>query len=305
MNDGIGTILVYGATGAQGNAVVQQLVEQGHPVIGLARDEGEAKQVREAGAEAVIGDFDDSASLERASQRASRVFLVLPLGLGPEKTRLYGRNAVDAANSADVELLVLNTSTRIPQEPTGLDAYEDKREVEGYLKESGVPFISLRPTFYMGNFLGPWTKPAIVNDGVVAYPIPAGVRASWISWEDMAAFAVAALERPGLAGRIFDVGGPEALDGGGVAQSFSEALGYPVSYYPLPVAEFEEGLSEAFGSETGRAIAGLYRWMEGREDTELFKTDAEALRKELAVDPTPLSAWVRAQEWSLSDHPAT
>lgn len=305
MNDAIGTTLVYGAAGAQGSAVVRKLVERGRPVLGLARDEAEAKQVREVGAEAVIGNFEDTESLQRANGRVSRVFLVLPLGLGPEKTRLYGRNAIHVAEGAGVELLVFNTSARIPEDPTGLDAYEDKREIEAYLKESDVPSISLRPTFYMGNFLGPWTKPAIVNDGVVAYPIPAGVRASWISWEDMAAFAVSALERPELAGRTFDIGGPEALDGEGVAQSFTEALGYPVSYYPVPVQEFEKGLSEALGPETGRAVAGLYRWMEGREDTELFTTDTKTLKKELAVEPMPLSAWVRSQEWSLAEQSAT
>lgn len=296
--DETATTLVYGATGAQGSAVVRKLVEKERSVLGLARSEDEAGQVRGMGAEVVIGDFEDTESLERASQRANKVFLVLPLGLGPEKTRLYGKNAVDAAKSAGVELLVLNTSTRIPEETTGLDAYEDKREIESHLQDSGVPFISLRPTFYMGNLLGPWTKPAIVNDGVVAYPIPAGVRASWISWEDMADYVVAALERPELAGRFFNIGGPEALDGEEVAGRFAKALGKPVGYYPVPVAEFEKGLSNALGPETGRAVAGLYRWMEGREDTEVFMADPGALNKELPVETTPLSAWIRAQDWN-------
>lgn len=296
--DDIGTTLVYGATGAQGSAVVRKLVEREQPVLGLARNEDEAEQVRGTGAEAVLGDFEDTESLERATGRVSKVFLVLPLGLGPEKTRLYGSNAVDAAKSAGVELLVLNTSTRIPQEPTGLDAYEDKREIESYLQEIGVPFVSLRPTFYMGNFLGPWTKPAIVNDGVVACPIPAGVRASWISWEDMADYVVAALYRPELSGRVFNIGGPEALDGEGIARRFADALGRPVTYYSVPAAEFEKGLSEALGPEAARAVAGLYQWMEGRESTDLFLADTEAFKKELPVKTTPLSSWIRAQDWS-------
>lgn len=298
MNYEIGTTLVYGATGAQGGAVLQKLIEDGQPALGLARDEGEAKWVREVGAEAVIGNFEDAESLKRASQRASKVFLVLPLGLGSEKIHLYVKNAVNAAENAGVELLVLNTSTRIPEEHTGLDAYEDKREIETYIHNSGVPFVSLRPTFYMGNFLGPWTKPAILNDAVVAYPIPVEVKASWISWEDMAAFAVAALRRPELAGRTFDIGGPEVLDGEGIAKRFTNALGKPVSYYPIPVAEFEKGLSEALGSETGSAVAGLYQWMEGREDTELFTTDVEVLKKDLPVEPIPLSSWIRMHEWT-------
>lgn len=300
MSEGTGaTTLVYGATGAQGGAVVRALLDAGQPALGLVRDEGEARQVREAGAEAVIGDFEDLGSLKRASERAGRVFLVVPLGLGSETTRRYGRNAIDAARSGGVELVVFNTSTRIPEEPTGMDAYEDKREIESYLAESRVPFVSLRPTFYMGNLLGPWTKPGIVREGVVAYPIPVGVRAAWISWEDAAAYAVAALERPRLAGRAFDIGGPEALDGDAVAERFASALGRPINYYPVPAGDFENGLSAALGPETGRSVAGLYRWMEGREDTDVFAAASEATERRLPVTPTPLSSWIREQDWSL------
>jgi uncharacterized protein YbjT (DUF2867 family) len=291
--------LVYGATGVQGGAVVRALLNAGQPALGLVRDEGEARQVRDAGAEAVIGDFEDLESLKRASEQAGRVFLVLPLGLGSETTRRYGRNAIDAVRSAGVELVVFNTSTRIPEEPTGMDAYEDKREIEGYLAESGVPFVSLRPTFYMGNFLGPWIKPGIVREGVVAYPIPAGLRASWINWEDAAAYAAAALRQPHLAGRTFDIGGPEALDGDAVAGRFASALARPVSYYPVLVDDFEKGLSAALGPETGRSVAGLYRWMEGREDTDVFIAQTETTKKHLPVAPTSLSSWIREQDWSL------
>lgn len=297
MSERDATTLVYGAAGAQGGAVVRALLGAKRPILGLAVDEREAGALRAAGAEAVVADFEDPDSLKRANERAGRVFLVLPLGLGSETTRRYGRNAIDAARSAGVELMVFNTSTRIPEERTGMDAYEDKREIEAYLTESGVPFISLRPTFYMGNFLGPWTKPGIVKGGVVAYPIPTGLRASWISWEDAAAYSVAALERPHLAGRAFDIGGPEALDGDAVAQRFTDALGRPIRYHPVPAGEFEKGLSAALGPEAGRSVAGLYRWMEGREDTDAFAVDTGALKEHLPVAPKPLSSWIREQDW--------
>lgn len=290
-------VLVYGATGAQGNAVTRHLLQRGRAVLALARNEQEAAQLRQQGAEVVIGDFENNESLKRASEGAQRAFLVIPQGLDTKTVRLYGRRAVEAAKETGVELLVFNTSTRIPQEVTDVDAFEEKRELEGYLRESGVPFVSLRPTFYMGNFSGPWTKPGIVNDGVVAYPIPKDLKASWISWEDMAELVVEALERPDLAGQAFEVGGPEALDGDDIETRFSQVLNRRIKYVMVPHDAFEEQLSAALGAQTGRAVTNMYRWMVGREDTLLFTTDTEHLERTFGVDLTPFATWIRRQRW--------
>jgi len=294
-------VLVYGATGAQGSAVVRRLLERGHQPVGLARTPAEADHLKQMGADAALGTFEAPESLQRASHGVNKVFLVIPLGLPAKTVRQYGEAAIAAARQAGVERLVFNTSTRIPDEVSNVDAFEEKRALEAYLADSGVPFISLRPTFYMGNFLGPWTKPGIVREGVVAYPVPPELRVSWISWEDMAAFTVAALERPELSNRTFDVGGPEALDGEGVASSFSEALGRTVRYVMVPHDAFERGLSSALGAQTGKSVAQMYRWMVGRERTALFTADAGLLNHTFGVEGTPLKRWIRQQNWRLSE----
>ncbi len=63
---------------------------------------------------------------------------------------IYGSNDI-------IKLLVFITSTRVPAMPTGVWAFELKRKMEARLLQGDLPFIVVRPTFYMENLLGPWT----------------------------------------------------------------------------------------------------------------------------------------------------
>ena len=290
--------LVYGANGAQGGAVLEELLSRGHTPIALVRDAGQGERFAERNINFEVADLNDASSLRRASNGVGKVFLTLPLGLDAATVKRFGENAVDAAKDAGVEKIVFNTGTRIPPEETSVDAFEEKRHIEAYLARSGVPFASLRPTFYYGNFLGSWIKPGIVNDAVVAYPIPAHLKAAWLSWEDAARFAVRALKQDDLNGHCIDIGGPEALSGEDIARRFSNALGHSVAYVMVPHDAFEQGLSQALGAEAGRSIADMYRWLVGREDTELFTVDPPRLEAAFGFTPTRLEPWIREQNWS-------
>lgn len=290
--------LVYGANGAQGGAVLAELLNQGHTPVAVVRDAEQGERLARRGIKFVVADLADASSLRRASQGVRKIFLTLPLGLDAATVKRFGENAVDAAKEAGVEKIVFNTGTRIPPEETNVDAFEEKRHIEAYLERSGVPFVSLRPTFYYGNFLGPWTKPGISNDAVVTYPIPVQLKAAWLSWEDAARFAVRAFEKDDLNGHFIDIGGPVALSGEDIAKRFSSALGHSVAYVMVPHDAFEQGLSQALGAETGRAIANMYRWLVGREDTKLFTVDPLHIKSACGFEPTPLEPWIREQDWS-------
>lgn len=252
--------LVYGANGAQGRAVLEELLRRGHTPVAVVKDREKGEQLARRGIRFVIADLNDASSMHRACNGISKVFLTLPLGLDAATVKRLGEHAVDAAKGAGVEKVVFNTGTRIPLKETSVDAFEEKRHVEAYLEKSGVPFVSLRPTFYYGNFLGPWTKPGIIDDAVIAYPIPAQLRAAWLSWEDAARFVVRALEQDDLSGQRVDIGGPEALGGEDVAKRFSSVFKREMEYVMVPHDAFEQGVSQALGVETGKAITDMYRW---------------------------------------------
>lgn len=293
-------VLVYGAGGVQGGAVVERLLAAGHAVRALTRSERAIRSLESAGAEVVTADLGDPASLITASTGVHAVVLIVPIEFDAARAVAYGRNAIDAARAAGVQLIVFNTGTRIPAMPTNVAGFEIKRQIEEHLWTSGVPAIVLRPTFYMENFAGPWTAPAITQHATVAYPIPRALRAAWISAADAAAFTVAALERPALAGTTFEIGGPEALDGDTIAAHFSAALGRPISYSAIPLDSFEQQLSPVIGPQNAAALVEMYRWMEAQPHSTLFTADQGALLAALPVTLTPLEHWIQTQDWPVA-----
>lgn len=287
------TVLVYGATGAQGASIVRAMVSAFSSVRGIARDEAEAEAVRAMGATPALANLDDPSSLRRASEGASSVVLVLPLEYEVERAVKHGRDAIDAAVDAGVRHLVFDTSMRWPSEPTAVPAFEIKREVARYLASRPIAATVLRPTFYLENLLGPWTLPGIVRDGVFAYPLPATLAAAWVSHDDVARAAVAAVQRSSLG--TLEVAGPRAVTGPEIARALSAHLGRPIAYVPIPPDAFEQALAPAVGPAAARDIALLYQWSFARPETSLFTEGTRALD----LRPTSLEAWIAAQRWEL------
>jgi NAD(P)H dehydrogenase (quinone) len=288
-------ILVYGATGMQGSAVARQLLQAGRRVRVVVRDPLKAEQWREAGAEIVKGDYLDRASLEAAHAGVDEVILHLPLQYDLDSYERYGRNAIDAAKAAGVRLLVFNSSTQVP---TGTSArvFQVKDRVIDYLRESRVPHIVLRPGFYLENLLWPGMKEAIVQQGVIAYPLRTDFKASWICHSDAAALSIAALNHPELAGSVIDIGGPEALDGNDVAERFALILGKPVQYLAVTPDDFEKALAPILGPNGASELADQFRWSATQPNAAV---DMSVNARRLSVQLTPLDEWIRQQDWSI------
>src|SRR5262249_15906299 len=138
-------ILVTGATGNTGSLIVNQLKSRGADVRALARDEGKAAGLREQGGEVVLGDLDVPSSLDAAMKGVDRVYLVTWNGPTAEQQR---KNAVDAARRAGSPHVVvggaLGPKSRIIEQ---IDAGN------AHLKQAGLPWTILQPTFFMQNVL--------------------------------------------------------------------------------------------------------------------------------------------------------
>jgi NAD(P)H dehydrogenase (quinone) len=288
------TVLVYGATGAQGSAVVRAALGADMKVRLLLRD-GTAHRFG-AGVEVAPGDLGDPVRLRKAHDGVDAVALTLPLSPDREMLVRFGRNAIDAARAASVKLLVWNGTGPMASDRIGSAMLDARQDLDAYLRASGVPFITLSPTLYCGNLAAPWSAPAIVRQGVLAYPLPAGLRVSWISWEDVAAFAVAALQRPDLAGRSFAIGGPEALSGTELAAILSPVVGRLVTYVEVPLPDFAAGLNAAFGAPMGGELAAYYAWVQRQPKSPLAVDPTPAIEA-LSVRPTSFAEWARAQDW--------
>ncbi|GGR22230.1 SDR family oxidoreductase [Deinococcus ruber] len=282
-------ILIYGAGGVQGAPVAHELLARGYRVRTLVRDIHKHHALSEAGADVVAGDLGDLDSLRRASQGVQRVSLLLPFS-APGDPLALAQNALTAAHEAGVELLVLNTSGQTPAEPTGLPMLDARLHLEEMVRGSGVPHIILRPTAYMENLLGPWVLPRLHSEGVLAYPVSAHRPVSWIAAQEMGRLMAAALERPELSGRAFDVGGPQALTGDDLAREFSQVLGREIRYEAISPEAFGAVMGQMMGPQAEADIVAAYRASEAAPPDAVV-VDMRAAYDLLPAVPISLMQW--------------
>ena len=224
-------ILVVGATGLLGTEICRALRQRGKPVRALVRATAsdKARQLASAGVELTVGDLKDPESLNRACQGASAVISTASSTFSRQAgdsidtvDRRGQMNAVDAARSAQVSRFAF---VSIPGEikfPSPLTTA--KREVEQHLVQSGVPYTILRANWFMEV----WLSPALAFDyanhrariyGAGSNPV------SFVSYKDVAQFAVQSVDAAAAANRALDVGGPEPVSQLDAVRIFERAIG--------------------------------------------------------------------------------
>lgn len=291
-------VAVVGATGFQGGAVARLLTERNHRVRTLSRrPEGDRPPL--PGVSCATGDLGHAEDVRQLFSGATHAAVVMPLVYEPEQVRRYARNIAEAAVAAGVRRLVYNANTRVPRSATAVAAFETRRIAEEVLRDSGVPLVVLRPPVYLDNLFSPWNGPALVNEGVLAYPLPADVPTAWLSHRDLAEAVHAALTVDGLEGRTFDIGGARTLTGEELAEAFGRGLGRRVRYQALAPRVFEQGLAQVLGRDAAAGVAGIYHYMAAGTDRLLLAGDDGVSAGALSVEATPVEEWVTRQPWQV------
>ncbi|MFJ2744604.1 SDR family oxidoreductase [Streptomyces sp. NPDC087440] len=286
--------LVTGATGLQGGAIARHLAAQGAEVTGLVRDpDGPGP----AGVRLVGADLGRAEEVLKAFAGVTHAVVTIPLEYDTDTVLSYAHNIADAARAVGVRRLVFNTNTALPETATPYAAFETRRAAEAVITGSGVPTVVVRPPVYLDNLFSPWNGPALVNDGVLAYPLPADQRVAWLSHDDLARIVAAALESDAVVGRVLDVGGADVVTGPELARAFAQVLGREVTYVALDVRRFEEGLAQVVGVEAAAGVAGIYHHVSTGLAAGLLAADPGWTRRELGVELTPVVEWIKAQRW--------
>ncbi len=233
-------ILVTGAAGKTGRAVVRAVVARGAAVRGWVRRPGQAASLYEAGAaEAVVGDIADESVYAGALAGVASVYHICP-NMYPDEVKI-GRWLVAAARAAGVSHIVYH-SVLHPQ-TEGMPHHWNKLRVEELLLESGIPTTIVQPTAYMQNLLAGWRR--IVDEGVYAVPYPAGTRLSLVDLEDVAVAVARVLTEPGLAGGTYELVGTVGLTQTAVTQTLATHLNRPVQFLEIPLNEWQAGAKAA------------------------------------------------------------
>ena len=240
-------ILVVGATGNVGGGLVEKLVGEDADVRGLARSEDGIDAVRAAGCEPALGDLTDSASIEAAFHGVD-VAVVVTRGL--ENQVEMAANAIDAAQRVGVGRIV-RSSAFVPEPALDTILGRQHHEIDQLVRDSGVPYTIVKPTFFMQNILG--AAQTVAEDGVMYWPFGDG-RAGMTDVRDVVNVLAAVATSDGHEGATYTLTGPASISMHDVAAAFTAALDRPVSYVNVPVeagvgAMVEMGMSQ-FMAET-------------------------------------------------------
>jgi len=219
-------ILVTGATGKVGQEVVRQLAAANVPLRALVRDPLRASHIRLPGVEVALGNLAKPETLDAALSGIDRLFLLS--SPDPDQVNLQS-NAIDAARRMGVRHVVKVSVAGGPDAGTQIGRWHWTTETQ--LKESGLAFTILRPTFYMQGLL--LFAPSIATSGTFQLPMGAGAVAV-VDTRDVAAVAACALTQPGHESRIYDLTGPEALTFDQMADELSRATGKKIAYVHVP-----------------------------------------------------------------------
>ncbi len=228
-------ILVVGATGNVGGNLVAALVGKGADVRGLAHSDDGAAAVRTAGAEAAVGELTDLDSLDAAFDGVDVAFI---LTRGMENQVEMAGNAVEAAKRAGVGRIV-RSSGFLPEPVLETVLGRQHHEIEQLVKNSGVPYTIIKPTFFMQNLMG--AAQTVASDGVLYWAFGDG-RAGMIDVRDIVDVAAEVLTSDGHEGVTYTLTGPASISMHDVAEAFSKVLGKRIQYIDVPVEAAVQGM---------------------------------------------------------------
>ncbi len=235
------TILITGATGTVGSALVHQLTHQHVAVNALTRDPGKAKLPK--GATPIAGDMLDVASMRHALAGVSTLFLLNAVSPQELTEAILTLNlARDAGVRQVVYFSVFqgDAFTNVPH-------FASKGSIERMIAQMGFPATILRPNCFMQND-AVYFKDALLGPGL--YPFPIGEKGvSMVDLGDIAEVAAGAVlqrERAtaALGNEVINLVGPESLTGAGIASIWAGLMNKPVTYTGSDTRAFEARLAQ-------------------------------------------------------------
>ena len=280
-------VLVTGATGQQGGAVVQALLANGHRVRGLTRNtnSASAQHLATQGVEVVAGDFTHADSLLRAATGVDTIFAMsTPFEAGMDAETAQGLAITTVAKQAGVGHLVYS-SVASANQATGIPHFDSKYAVEEAIQASGVNYTIIAPVFFMDNFLQPWMGPDLAK-GTLSMALPNARKLQQIAVENIGAFATAIIERrERVFGQRFDLAGDE-VTGDETAAIFSQVIGQSITYHGFP-AEAMRAHSED--------MALMFEWF----NAVGYSAPITDLKRDFPeVGWLDLKGWAQKQDWS-------
>ena len=223
-------LLVTGATGKVGTAVLAELANGPHRVRALVRDASKLT-VRAPNIEVVSGDFSNPASLDAALVDVDAAFLASAFDPRMTETQLQ---FVDAAKRAKLPRVVQLSSIGANSGQCCVRTLRWLGQVESALEAAGITNTSLRAAFFFQNLLK--YGDSVAKDGVIAGPFR-NIQLAWIDARDVGAVAAKALADPSHAGKTYSLSTAQTLSYHEIAERLGKVLQMPVRYMDISANE--------------------------------------------------------------------
>ncbi|KAI8719542.1 NmrA domain-containing protein [Fusarium sp. LHS14.1] len=257
-------LTVFGATGAQGGSVIRavladDVLSKEYKIRGITRDVSKpaAQALAEKGVEVVAADMSSKEDLVDALKDSHTVFLVTtPAFLSGGSQELpHGKNVADVASDLGVKHLIYSSLLHVTETTEGRLKYvvhfDDKAEVERYIRSKGIPSTFVLPGYFMSNFTA-FQMIKKGDDGVYSLVYPVSDKAKFPLIDtpsDLGKYVAAAIRNES------EVLGKQILAAAGyytptqIVSEFEQVVGKPARFMPIDAATYKSFLPEPLAEE--------------------------------------------------------
>ncbi|SDQ43328.1 NmrA/HSCARG family protein [Natronobacterium texcoconense] len=281
------SVLVTGATGNQGGAVVDHLLESDaeFDVYGLTRDASSetAEELSDRGVTMVEGDLNEKETLAPHVAEVDAVFAVTNFWTqGYDQQVKQGKNIAEVASEEGVDQFVLS-GVGSHWEDTGVPHFDSAWEIEQHAQELDLPLTTLGPVFFFQNLEA--FAEDVVEDGQIALPLEEGVSLQMIDTRNVGRAAAVALANPDeFVGERIEIAGDE-LTLSETADVLSEVTGQNVDPVHVPI----EDAYDSFGEE----FTVMCEWF----NEVGYSADLEGLEDRFGFEFTDLETYLHDHGW--------
>jgi uncharacterized protein YbjT (DUF2867 family) len=279
------TFFVTGASGNQGSATARNIAQNGFKVKALIRNPASAaaEKLKHPNIEIVQGDLNDPLSYKSHLKNIDGAFALFTFIKGVKNEIWQGKSFVDSAKEMNVPF-ILYSSVIGADSGSGIPHWESKNEIEQYLKNSGISYTIIRPSYFYQNFLFPEVHKRILK-GKLVTPVRKDKVFQLISTDDVGRIAATILVNKEKYNHRTITIAADQMDMQTVAKTFSEVLGKPVSYSQLPGL-----LTRIF---MGGDLHTMFKYMNSND--MLFVKNMQELKTELPF-LTSFKDWVASNK---------
>jgi len=281
------SVLVTGATGNQGGAVVDHLLasETEFDVYGLTRDSSSevAQGLADRGVTMVEGDLNEKASLAPHVAAVDAVFAVTNFWTqGYDAQVQQGQNLAEVATEEGVDQFVFS-GVGGHEKDTGIPHFDSAWEIDQYAQGLDLPLTVLQPVFFFQNLEA--FAEDVVEEGQIALPLEAGVSLQMIDTQDVGHAAAVAFENPDeYIGEHVEIAGDE-LTLSETAAVLSAVTGRNVDPVHVPI----EDAYDSFGEE----FTVMCEWF----NDVGYSAEIDALDDRFGFEFTDLETYLRENGW--------